>query len=65
MPWEKRKKPERVYPIQDCVWGINMPVNQTVFTFEALQNFSKSLEKSQHYRTIVFDTMPSWIEEKK
>lgn len=65
MPWEKRKKPERVYPIKDCVWGIEQPVNQAVFTFESLQRLIKGLEKAKHYRTIIFDTIPSWIKEKK
>ncbi len=64
MPWEKRKKIERVYPIQDSTWGISMPVNQARFTFESFQRLIKGLEKSKHYRTIVFDTIPSWMEEK-
>ena len=57
MPWEKKKKTEKVYPIQDCTWGIEQSVNPTVFTFESLQCLIKGLEKSKHYRTIVFDTV--------
>ena len=64
MPWEKKKKTEKVYPIRDCTWGISTPVHPPAFTFESLQKLIKGLEKSKHYRTIVFDTVSPEIRDR-
>jgi len=61
MPWEKRPTVQVEIPVAKV--GTNL--NNSSFTFESLQRLIKGLEKSAHYRTIVFDTMPSWIKEKK
>ena len=61
MPWEKRPRVEVEVPLAKV--GTNL--NKSSFTFESFQRLIKGLEQSAHYRTIVFDTIPSWIGEKK